>query len=455
MSARQRAGAGPERSRTTTGAHTALSNLLASGAAMAVATAADAPVPQRTRLDNDLTVIFREHPAADVAAVQLWFGVGARDEAEDEAGLSHFIEHLLFKGTPTRAPGEIDRTISALGGEMNAATSQDFTYYHVVLPARHLDTALDVVADAARHAAFDAGELERERLVVLEEIRRSRDNPSGYLWRVLTRHHFAGHPYAKDVLGTPESIGEAPRERILHYYRRHYAPGNAAVVVIGNLDPARTLAQVREAFGDWTPSRLPPRPRVAPPDLAVVEHVEEPRPLQQAYVGVAWRGPAAPGPDMYAADLLASILGRGRTSRLYQALKEQRGLVSTIGASYWAQREAGTIAVTARTDAGRAREVEGALLEELERVRRAPVSEAELARALTAVEAGYAFGHETAEGVAYSYGLAESVWTLEFELGYLDEVRKVTRERIQEVAERYLVPDRFTVAVLTPDGGPQ
>jgi zinc protease len=157
---------------------------------------------------------------------------------------------------------------------------------------------------------------------------------------------------------------------------------------------------------------------------------------------------------MYAADLLASILGRGRTSRLYQALKEQRGLVSTIGASYWALREAGTIAVTARTDAGRAREVEGALLEELERVRRAPVSEAELARALTAVEAGYAFGHETAEGVAYSYGLAESVWTLEFELGYLDEVRKVTRDRIQEVAERYLGPDRFTVAVLTPDGGP-
>jgi zinc protease len=431
-----------------------LSNLLASGAAMATATAADHRLPRRTRLDNGLTVIFREHPAADVAAVQLWVGVGARDEAEDEAGLSHFIEHLLFKGTPTRAPGEIDRTISALGGEMNAATSQDFTYYHVVLPARHLDTALDVIADAARHAAFDADELERERLVVLEEIRRSRDNPSGYLWRVLSRHHFAGHPYGKDVLGTPESIEGAPRERIVDYYRRHYFPGNAAVVVVGNLDPVRSLAQVREAFGGWTPAPLAPRAWVVPPDLAAIERVEEPRPLQQAYVGVAWRGPATPGPDMYAADLLASILGRGRTSRLYQGLKEQRGLVSTIGASYWAQREAGTIAVTARTDVGRVPEIEGAVLEELERVRRAPVTEAELARALTAVEAGYAFGHETAEGVAYSYGQAESMWTLEFELGYLDEIRKVTREQILEVAERYLVVDRFTVAVLAPDGQP-
>jgi zinc protease len=421
---------------------------------MATATATEHPRPQRTRLDNGLTIIVREHVAADVAAVQLWFGVGARDEAEDEAGLSHFIEHLLFKGTPTRAPGEIDRAISALGGEMNAATSQDFTYYHVVLPARHLETALDVVVDAARNAVFDADELERERLVVLEEIRRSRDNPSGYLWRVLTHHHFAGHPYGKDVLGTPESIGGAPRARILDYYRRHYAPGNATVVVIGHLDPAQTLARVREVFGGWTPVPLAPRARVAPPGLTAVERVEEPRPLQQAYVGVAWRGPATPGPDMYAADLLASILGRGRTSRLHQALKEQRGLVSTVGASYWVQREAGTIAVTARTDAGRAREVEGALLEELEQIRRAPVSETELARALTAVEAGYAFGHETAEGVAYSYGLAELTWTLEFELGYLEEIRKVTREQIQEAAARYLVTDRFTVAILAPDGQP-
>src|SRR5262245_48173012 len=213
---------------------------------MATATATEHPRPQRTRLDNGLTVIFREHPAADVAAVQLWFGVGARDEAEDEAGLSHFIEHLLFKGTPTRAPGEIDRTISALGGEMNAATSQDFTYYHVVLPARHLDTALDVVADAARHAAFDAAELERERLVVLEEIRRSRDNPSGYLWRVLTREHFAGHPYGKDVLGTPQSIGGAPRERVVDYHRHHYAPNNATVVVVGNVEAAEALIQVQK-----------------------------------------------------------------------------------------------------------------------------------------------------------------------------------------------------------------
>jgi zinc protease len=201
--------------------------------------------PRRLQLDNGLTIVLHEHRAAPVAAVQLWLGVGARDESEAEAGLSHFIEHLLFKGTPTRGPGVIDQTISGLGGEMNAATSQDFTYYHIVLPARHLDTALEVMADAARDAAFDPEELERERLVVLEEIRRARDNPNAYLWRVLARHHFRDHPYGGDVLGTPESIGGAPRERIVGYYRRHYRPANAAVVVAGDVDPEAALARLR------------------------------------------------------------------------------------------------------------------------------------------------------------------------------------------------------------------
>jgi zinc protease len=410
-------------------------------------------VPERLRLDNGLAVIFCPHLAADVAAVQLWVRVGARDESDPESGLSHFIEHLLFKGTPTRGPGVIDRAVSALGGEMNAATSQDFTYYHVVLPARHVDVALDVVADAARHATFDPVELERERLVVLEEIRRSRDNPGAYLWRVLSRHHFSGHPYERDVLGSPETIGDATRERIVAYHRRHYAPGTAAVVVVGRVDRDRTLARIEEAFSGWEP-----RPRAAvaepgTPELTGTQRVTEARPLQQAYLGVAWRGPTVPSPDVYAVDLLSSILGRGRTSRLNQALKERRRLVSTITASFYAQRSAGTITVTARTSAAPEADVEAALLDELASLRTELVTERELARALTAVESGYAFGHETAEGMAYSYGLAETVWTLDFEVGYLDAIRRVTAEQIRDAARRYLQPDRFTAAVLAPTNG--
>ncbi len=409
--------------------------------------------PERLRLDNGLTVILADHRAADVAAVQLWVRVGARDEAEAESGLSHFIEHLLFKGTPTRGPGTIDRIVAALGGEMNAATGQDFTYYHIVLPARHADTAIDVVADAARHAVFDAGELERERLVVLEEIRRARDNPGSQLWRLLSRHHFAGHPYGREVLGSPESIGGAPRERIVDYFHRHYAPNTTTVVVAGRVDRDATLARIEQAFGAWESRPLPAGAPTGPPELGGVQRVAEVRPLQQTYLGVAWRGPTVPEPEVYAADLLATVLGRGRTSRLNQAIRERRGLVSSVGASFYAQRSAGTLSVTARTTTAPAREVETAILAEIEPLRADLVDERELVRGRTTVEASYAFGHETAEGMAYAYGLAETVWTLDFELGYLDAIRRVTPEAIRAVARRYLADDRFTAAALAPENG--
>jgi zinc protease len=379
--------------------------------------------------------------------------VGARDEAESEAGLSHFIEHLLFKGTPTRGPGTIDRTIAALGGEMNAATGQDFTYYHVVLPARHADTAIDVVADAARHAAFEPTELERERLVVLEEIRRARDNPTSQLWRLLSRHHFGDHPYGREILGSPESIREAPRERILEYFHRHYAPNRVAVVVAGRLDRDATLARIERAFAGWEPRPPAPTTVDGPTQLAGVQRVAEVRPLQQTYLGVAWQGPRVPEPDVYAADVLATILGRGRASRLHQAIRERRGLVSSVGASFWAQRSAATISVTARTSTAPAGDVEAAILAEIEPLRADLVEPRELERGCTAVEAAYAFGHETAEGLAYAYGLAETVWTLDFELGYLDAIRRVTPEAVRSVARRYLPSDRFTAASLAPEDG--
>jgi zinc protease len=188
------------------------------------------------------------------------------------------------------------------------------------------------------------------------------------------------------------------------------------------------------------------------PALGEIRRPEEARALQQSYLGMAWRAPIVPDPDVYAMDLLSSVLGRGRTSRLYQQVKERRGLVSTIGASYYIQRESGTLTVTARSSAGDPVAIEAAILEEAARLRSEPVEDGELARALTGVEAGYAFGHETAEGLAYSYGLAETVWTLDFELGYLDAVRQVTRERVRDAAARFLASDRFTAALLRPDG---
>ncbi len=408
------------------------------------------PKPERTRLDNGLTVVLQPHDAADVAAVQLWIRAGARDERPDEAGLSHFIEHLLFKGTPSRGPGVIDETISGLGGEMNAATSQDWTYFHVVLPATRLDTALDVLADAAEHAAFDPVELERERHVVLEEIRRAEDTPTSALWRLLSRRHYGVHAYGRPVLGTLESIEGMPRERVVGYFRRHYVPNNAAVLVSGSFAGPRALEAVSEAFGRWTPQPVAARPRRPPEPVEAPRRLEESRALHQTYLGLAWSGPIPPDPDVYALDLVTTVLGQGRASRLVQSVRERQGLVSGIGASFYLQHDAGMISVSARTATARYAEVERAVLAEIDRLHRDLVSEEEFARALTAVEAEHAFSRETAEGVAYGLGTAESVWTLDFELGYLDAVRRVTREAMRDAARRHLSPDRFTGAAIGP-----
>jgi zinc protease len=414
---------------------------------------ATAPALRRLGLDNGVTLILAEHAAADVAAIQAWVRAGARDEAEAESGFSHLVEHLLFKGTGNQRPGAIDQTISGLGGEINAATSQDFTYYHVVLPARSVEMALDVLSDAVRNAAFDPAEVERERQVILEEIRRSEDNPSARLWRVLTRQHFGAHPYGRPVLGTPESIRGATRERVVEYYRRHYVPENVTVVVVGRIDLERTAAWVRDRFATWTPRPVPACERRSPRSGVGVRRAEEPRAVQEVYLGVAWPGPVVPDPDVYAVELLAAVLGSGRASRLPQALRERRALVSSIGASAITQREAGTISVRARTTAALSHAVEPALLEEIAALQAAGVDDAELRRARTTVEAGYAFGYETAEGVARAYGLAETVFSLEFELTYLDAVARVTPEGIRATARRYLTPDRFTAATLVPRDG--
>jgi zinc protease len=410
--------------------------------------------PDRLRLGNGLTLVLEEHAGAEVVAVQLWVRVGARDETDEEAGLSHFIEHLLFKGTARRGPGEIDRTISGLGGEMNAATSQDWTYFHVVLPARHVAVALDVIADAARHAAFDPAELDRERRVVLEEIRRAEDSPTTCLWRALAAAHFAGHAYARPVLGRPEVIADTPREAIVSYYRRHYRPRTSTLVVVGPVEPERVVDLAGSLFGGWNGGPAPPEVPGLAPALDGVRRSERRKPLRQTYLGLAWRGPVVPAEDVHATDLLACVLGGGRSSRLYQELRERRGLVSSVSAAFYPQKDASTLAVTARTEARTPDAIERVVLDESERLGRELVEEAELARALSAVEGAHAFGRETAEGVAYAYGAAETVWTLDFELGYLAEIRKVTRERIRDAARRYLGAARYSLAVLGPDGPP-
>jgi zinc protease len=321
-------------------------------APLAPGATAGAARPTREVLGNGVVLITQEHRAADVVALQMWMRVGGRDEAPNELGLSHYLEHMLFKGTPSRPPGSIDREIEGLGGSSNAFTSYDFTHYDIVVPAAAVKPALELLADIAVNAAFVPEELEAEKKVVFEEMNLTEDDPRSSWAGACQRWPIAGHPYGRPILGTRELIQALDRTRLDAYYKKQYVPQNMTLVVIGPM----TAAQVRPlAAGDLRPpDRAGGAKRAMPPlpSMAGGRRDDLPRPEQQAYLGLAWYAAATAlaAEDIPAVDLLSYILGDGPSSRLNQTVREQKNLVFAIEATYVTREQSGTVSVTARCD---------------------------------------------------------------------------------------------------------
>ena len=411
-----------------------------------------AATPTREVLGNGVVLITQEHRAADVVALQLWMRVGGRDEARDQLGLSHYLEHMLFKGTPTRPPGSIDRLIEGLGGSSNAFTSYDFTHYDVVVPAAHVRPALEMLADIAVNAAFVPAELEAEKKVVFEEMNLTEDDPEKFLTRRLSELAYRGHPYGRPILGTRELIQALTRERLNGYYKQHYVPANMTLVVIGPLTAAQVRPLAEATFGRLAGPAAAPRPAASVPSLAGGRRDQLARPEQQAYLGLAWQAAATrmASEDISAVDLLTYILGDGPSSRLNQTVREQKNLVHAIEAVYVTREQSGSVLITARLDPQNLDAAEGAILDVVRRVRADGVTEAERQRAIVTAESSYAFDIETAEGLAKSYGQAETTWTLDNELAYLGRLRQVTAAQIQAAARKYLGDDNVARVRFTP-----
>jgi zinc protease len=407
----------------------------------------------RHEFSNGVRVVIEARLATDVVALQLWVGAGGRDEAPSELGLAHYLEHMLFKGTPSRPPGRIERDVEGVGGRINAGTSFDYTYYHTVLPARRAAPGIEMLADIAVNASLEPGALEREKLVVMEEMRVSEDNPRRHLMRHLYAAALEGHPYGRPVIGTPELIRPLTRETLLSFYRRHYVPEAFTLVVVGAIDPTVMLGVAERTFGRM-PATGTRRPPVAAPGDPEPRRVEMARPGRQAYLGLAWLAPRIDHPDTPAVDLLASILGHGRTARLTQSLRERLGLVSSISSGYAPLEAAGVVTVTAQLDPVNLERAEAEILAEIARLRDEGPSETELKRAITAAEARHEFSMETAEGRAFALGRAETVWRIDEELAYVARVRAVSLDRVRAVARRYLEADRYARLALVPAARP-
>jgi zinc protease len=406
----------------------------------------------RHSLPNGLTLLVEENHAAPVVAIQVWMRVGSADEGPDEAGLAHLHEHMLFKGTARRGPGEIARAIECCGGEINAWTSFDQTVYHVVLASQFLAEGMDVLADAVTSAAFDPAELQREIEVVCEEIKRSQDSPTRKLSRELFALAYSRHPYGKPVIGTEESVRSFTREGILRFYRRWYRPENAVVIVVGDVEEAAAVSLSEKLFAWPSGSFEPAPPRPVEPRRERPSARLRKEPLKEGYLSIAWPSPPLVHDDVAALDALAIVLGHGEASRLHRAMKRDRLLCTEVQASCYTPVDPGLTIVGLTLQPRTAREAVREALSQTYRLRHEEVTAEELSVACRLLESDAVYQRETVQGQARKLGFYQSsAGGIEFEQRYLDQVAQLTPARLREAAERWLDPAAVALAALLPD----
>ncbi len=396
-------------------------------------------------LGNGLTVCRLDNRAAPVVTSALFYRAGTRDEAPGQAGIAHFLEHLMFKGSARYGPGEIDRRTQALGGSNNAFTGHDLTGYYFDFAPDRWREALAIEADRMAGLTLDPLEVASERQVVLEEISMYEGDPWDALELAVHRALFAPHPYGRPVLGTRGDLKAVGPAELAAFHARWYAPANAVLVVAGEVGEA-ALDQVEEAFGGLPGGPPPRRPEVEPPaPLSGLTRIER-RHGDVARLLLAMPGPAGAALDHPAARLLVCLAGGGRASRLHRALVDEGQLCSWVSVELSESLQPGFIAVAAELVAGaEPGEVERVLLAELARLRREPPSGEELERCRRTLAADWVFGHERVHQQALAAGTALTLFDLEHPERQLARLLALPAESLPEVAGRYFDPARSAV----------
>lgn len=411
-----------------------------------------APHLFKETLANDLTVIVKETPGTKVATVQIWVRAGSIYEGPEEGGITHLIEHMIFKGTPSRGPGRIAGDIEEVGGRINAYTSFEYTVYHATLSSRFWEHGLDVLTDAVLHSTFDPEELEREKKVILEEISMRNDRPQTRLFQELMSTAYTVHPYRLPVIGTVESVTGFDRNDILAYMQKHYTPENLTVVVVGDVRFGEVIASVKKQMGhlEKSGSRQPSLPqepsRDTPRFLAIADDTN------QTHLALAFPITPFVHPDTPVLDVIAGILGQGETSRLYNELRNEKQLVYRISTAAFTPRDQGLLETTATLETTNVVAAMEGILTEFFKLKYLRVSDDELNRIKRNLESDFVFNLERAEGQARTLGSFEFLTGDPREEDYLAMVRSVSADDIMEVAQRYFVPGGIAAICLAPSG---
>ena len=406
----------------------------------------------RTELPNGLVLLVQPDDAAPVVSVQVWVKTGSQHEgALLGAGLSHYLEHLLFKGTESRAGREISATVQAHGGQINAYTTYDRTVYYIDLPAPHLEVAVDLLADMVLRSTLPADEVARERDVILREIAMGDDDHDRRHWDALARTVFKAHPLREPVIGHRDVFSAVTRDELLAYYRERYAPNNLVVVVAGDISAEAARAAVEKHFG------AAPRRRLAPvyqpsesAQLAARVHRETAE-VELSRGALAWPSVALTHPDAPLLDLLAVVIGYGDSSPLWQQLREKQRLVHSVDAHHWSPGEAGLFAVFFTADPDKREAAERAVRRELARLAASGFKPAELKRAVRQLVVGEIGGRKTVSRRASRLGSAEVVaGDLDFSRTWFARVAAATPADLRRVLREHLCSARENVVSLDP-----
>ena len=406
---------------------------------------------QQYTLPNGLTLSVQQDQSIPLVTMDMWVRVGSGDETPEVAGISHFLEHMLFKGTERLPVGQYDRNVEEAGGYLNAATSMDYTHYYVTVPSEHFARILTDFADVMTNSSIDPQEVESERNVILEEISRKLDSPFGYLFDETMPRLFESGPYTHTVIGTRETVSAITRDQLHDHYRRFYVPENMFLSIVGDVEPSEVRDQVEAAFRAQTGKLRPYRDEAPAARFARAEDRFLPNSWKEAYFILAFPGPKGNSlQGMAVSEYAETLLAGGRASRLVNSLQEKQGLVSSISAWFPTNRHEAPLMIYGTCEPGKIEDVRAAIITELIKLKEEGTRDTEMRRVRRQVLNNHLYSLETNAGRASTLGYSQTMLGNPSLLtGFAEALRGVSEKELMAYLRKHLREDQASFHVTT------
>ena len=405
------------------------------------------------QLENGLKVLIAETNKAPVATFQVWYRTGSRDEPSGKSGLSHLLEHMMFKGTPRYGPSVFSQIIQKSGGTDNAYTTKDYTVYFELFSSDRIPLAVDLEADRMQSLSLDPKEVLAERSVVMEERRlRYEDDPQNSLFEEVVAAAYKVHPYQRPVIGWMSDLESIEQHDLYNYYKAYYSPSNAVIVIVGDVKAEQLIKDIKKSFGNIHPVPLKKDIASSEPDQKGERRILLRREAELPCLLIAYHTPSFPHEDSYALNILSLILSGGKSSRLYKSLVYEKKIALDVDADYDAVNiDPYLFFLDATVSPGKdINEVVAALYTEIEKIKKGPPLEQEVQKAKNQIEAAFIMEQDSIYLQAMKYGMFEILGNWRLIDRYLDGIRKVKPEDVTMVANKYFTEDNRTVGMLIP-----